>query len=196
MFASHYSLLRTPIITNKPVANLYRDVRFILDVYLNIQPRPIFSAARLSQDWLVSPDPSQEYQNRGLSEPQRSIILWYKRDQREGLGILVIYLVSTLVFCPSQAPCELGTWCEVTNERPRMIQTGQWEGLMSCQLWSSVSDANLDIIFIRRGCPGVMLSKERVKRFFTKYPPGKCDDNRWASLCSRYNILPTWRYPL
>ena len=71
MFASHYSLLRTPIITNKPVANLYRHVRFILDVYLNIQPRPIFYAARLSQDWLVSPDPSQKFQNRGLSEPQR-----------------------------------------------------------------------------------------------------------------------------
>ena len=61
MFASHYSLLLTPIITNKPVANLYRDGRFILDVYLNIQPRPIFSYNRLSQDWLVSPDPSQEY---------------------------------------------------------------------------------------------------------------------------------------
>ena len=73
MFSSHYSLLWTPIITNKPVANLYRDVRFILDVYLNIQPRPISSAARLSQDWLVSPDPSQEYQNRGLSEPQRVV---------------------------------------------------------------------------------------------------------------------------
>ena len=43
-------------------------------------------------------------------------------------------------------------------------------------------DGDLDIIFIRRGCPGVMLSKERVKRCFTKYPPGKCDDNHGGYL--------------
>ena len=175
MITSHYSFLWTPIITNKTLPNLYRDARFILDVYRNPGQFSL-PPARLCRDWLVSLDPSQEYQQRGIPQPQ----------SKQSVNRQKVWESLSYILYPHLCLAVLSTWYEMTNERLRKIPSSQWEDLMSCHPSSSVSDANLDIIFIRLGCPGVMLSKERVKRCFKKYPPGKCDDNRLKSLCSRW----------
>ena len=83
------------------VANLYRDARFILDVYLNIS-QFLCHPARLYQDWLVSP----EYHKPGSSEPQKSQNAVQSRALRKSGTPCHISSVHTCALCPSQVPAQ------------------------------------------------------------------------------------------